>query len=78
MSRLLPSLTDAQQQQILAALSTLRLSGHDRFLLDLASALARCPNQPVTDLDVRIAVRQTLGVMPVRDIVHGVAEGGHG
>jgi hypothetical protein len=70
---MLPSLTDAQQQQILAALSALRLSAHDKFLLELASALARC-KQPVTDLDVRVQVRQILGTVPVRDVVHHEAE----
>ena len=61
---MLPSLTDGQQRMVLAALSTLRLSAHDKFLLELASALARCP-QPVSDLYVRIAVRQILGVVPL-------------
>ena len=68
MDVLLPSLTPSQQQMLLAALRSLRLSGHDRFLLDLASALARC-KQPVTDLDLKIALRQLLGVVPIRDIV---------
>jgi hypothetical protein len=68
MSRPLPHLSDAQQRMVLAALATLRLSGHDKFLLDLASALARC-NHPVSNLDVRIAVRQLLGVTPVADLV---------
>ena len=66
---MLPSLTDSQQRMLLAALSTLRLSGHDKFLLDMACALAHSPNQPVTDLDVRIAIRQLLGVVPIKDIV---------
>jgi hypothetical protein len=33
MSRPLPSLTPEQQVQVLAALSSLRLSAHDNFLL---------------------------------------------
>jgi hypothetical protein len=69
MSRPLPYLSDAQQRTVLAALASLRMSSHDRFLLDLASALAHSPNQPVTDLDVRIAIRQLLGVVPIKDIV---------
>jgi hypothetical protein len=68
MSKPLPYLTDAQQRQVLAALASLRLAGHDRFLLDLASAMARCPH-PVSDLDVKIAIRQLLGIVPIRDIV---------
>jgi hypothetical protein len=68
MSKPLPSLSPAQQQRVLAALRSLRLSGHDRFLLELASALARCPN-PVTDLDLKVAIRQ-LGSVPPRDLVH--------
>ena len=69
MSRPLPYLSDAQQKMVLAALASLRMTSHDRFLLDLASALAHSPNQPVTDLDVRIAIRQLLGVVPIKDIV---------
>ena len=41
---MLPSLTDGQQRMVLAALSTLRLSGHDKFLLDLAR---RWPTAPI-------------------------------
>jgi hypothetical protein len=70
MSKPSPSLTEVQQQMVLSALATLRLSAHDKFLLDLASALARC-KQPVSDLDVKIAIRQLLGFVPVRDIVQG-------
>jgi hypothetical protein len=66
----LPSLSDAQQQRVLAALATLRLSAHDRFLLELASALARSPHHPVTDLDLKVAIRGLLGVMPPADLVH--------
>ena len=68
MRKPLPSLTDTQQRMVLAALATLRMSGHDHFLLDLASALARC-KQPVSDLDLKVAIRQLLGVVPIRDIV---------
>jgi hypothetical protein len=70
---MLPSLTDAQQRMVLAALGTLRLSAHDKFLLELASALARSP-QPISDLTVRVQVRQILGTVPVRDVVHREAE----
>jgi hypothetical protein len=64
-----PHLTDAQQQQVLAALATLRMSSHDRFLLDLASELAR-RSPPISDLDLRVAIRTLLGVVPVKDVVH--------
>jgi hypothetical protein len=73
MSKPLPSLTPEQQVQVLSAFRSLRLSAHDKFLLELAASLARCP-QPVSDLYVRIAVRQILGVVPLRDIVHREAE----
>jgi hypothetical protein len=63
-----PSLTPEQQVQVLTALRSLRLSAHDRFLLDLASALARCP-QPVDDLAVKIQIRQLLGATPFKNIV---------
>ena len=72
-ARALPSLSEAQRKQVLAALATLRLSSHDKFLLDLASALARC-QQPLSDLDLRIAIRQQLGVVPGKDIVHERAD----
>jgi hypothetical protein len=72
MSKPLPSLTPEQQVQVLTALRSLRLSAHDRFLLDLTSALARCP-QPVDDLSVRVHIRQILGVM-VRDTVRVAAD----
>jgi hypothetical protein len=45
------------------AASTLRLSARDKFLQALACELARCsnPTHP-TDVDVRVAIRQILGV----------------
>jgi hypothetical protein len=58
----LPQLTEAQRAQVQAACATLRLTTRDRFLLDLASALARC-RQPPTDVDLRVAVRKLLGVV---------------
>jgi hypothetical protein len=72
MSKPLPSLTPEQQVQVLSALRSLRLSAHDKFLLDLASALARCPH-PVDDLAVKIHIRQILGVM-VSDTVRVAAD----
>jgi hypothetical protein len=60
----LPALTPAQQGQVQAACATLRLAARDRFLLDLASELARSPT-PLTDLDLRMAMRKLLGVVPV-------------
>lgn len=72
MRKPLPYLSDAQQKMVLAALATLRMSSHDKFLLELSSGLARSP-QPVSDLAVRIAIRQILGVM-VRDTVRVEAD----
>lgn len=74
MSKPPPYLTADQQKLVLIALSTLRLSGHDRFLLDLSSALAHCPHQPVRDLDVKIAIRQLIGIVPAGDIVNSEAD----
>lgn len=66
MSKPLPSLTPEQQVQVLRALRSLRLSAHDRFLLELSSALVRC-KQPVDDLAVKIAIRQSIGLVPLGD-----------
>jgi hypothetical protein len=55
------ALTSEQMQIVRAAASGLRLSARDKFNLDLASALARCPNPP-SDTDIRAAIRQILGV----------------
>lgn len=63
MRRPLPYLSDDQQKMVLAALATLRMSSHDRFLLDLSSELAR-HSPPITDLDLRMAIRKLLGVTP--------------
>jgi hypothetical protein len=54
-------LTDTQKQIIRSAAANLRWVERDRFNLDLASALARC-QAPVTDSDLRAAIRQLLGV----------------
>jgi hypothetical protein len=64
MNTSLPALTPAQQQQIRAACATLRWQARDAFLLDLASELANHPT-PLTDLDLRMAVRKLLGVVAV-------------
>jgi hypothetical protein len=63
------ALTDRQREAVRAAAATLRLSARDAFLQDLAVELARCP-APISDLDLRVALRTLLGVTPVRDTVH--------
>jgi hypothetical protein len=57
-------LTDEQMDMVRGAAATLRWAERDEFMLDLASALARC-HAPVTDLDLRVAIRKLLGVVPV-------------
>jgi hypothetical protein len=69
LSKMLPSLTDSQQRMVLGALRSLRLSAHDNFLLELASALARSP-QPISDLTIKVQIRQLLGTTPIKDIVN--------
>jgi hypothetical protein len=54
-------LTDAQMNLVRSAASSLRWIERDQFNLNLASALARC-NAPVSDTDLRAAIRQLLGV----------------
>jgi hypothetical protein len=54
-------LTDEQMQIVRTAAAKLRLSARDKFMLDLASVLARC-HCPVSDTDLRAAIRQLLGV----------------
>jgi hypothetical protein len=63
MSKPPPYLTTDQQKMVLTALATLRMSSHDRFLLDLSSEMAR-RSPPITDLDLRMAIRKLLGVTP--------------
>jgi hypothetical protein len=63
----LPALTPAQEAQVLAAMATLRLSGQQQFMSDLRARLALRP-KPVSDLDLRVALRQLLGVVPVKHI----------
>jgi hypothetical protein len=55
-------LTDEQMAMVRTAAAPMRLSARDRFMLDLASELARC-HSPVSDLDVRICIRKLLGVV---------------
>jgi hypothetical protein len=55
------ALTDEQLEVVRAAASGLRLSVRDRFMLDLASELARC-STPVSDLELRVSIRKLLGV----------------
>jgi hypothetical protein len=55
------ALTDEQMEVVRLVAAPMRLSVRDRFMLDLASELARC-NSPVSDLDVRVAIRKLLGV----------------
>jgi hypothetical protein len=57
------ALTDEQMAAVRDAAATLRLNARDKFLQALACELARCynPTRP-TDVDVRVAIRQILGV----------------
>jgi hypothetical protein len=55
------ALTDEQMELVRTAAAPMRLSVRDKFMLDLASELARC-RSPLTDADVRIAIRKLLGV----------------
>jgi hypothetical protein len=54
-------LSDEQMELVRSAAATLRWAERDQFNLNLASALARC-HAPVTDTDLRAAIRQLLGV----------------
>jgi hypothetical protein len=55
------ALTDAQREMIRRAASALHWVERDKFNLDLASAFARC-RHPLTDTDLRVCIRQLLGV----------------
>jgi hypothetical protein len=55
------ALTDAHKDMIRSATANLRWVARDKFNLDLAAALARC-RTPLTDADLRVAIRQLLGV----------------
>jgi hypothetical protein len=63
----LPALTPAQEAQVLAAMAPLRLRGQQQFLADLRARLALRPRPP-SDLDLRVALRPLLGVVPVKNI----------
>ncbi len=68
--RLKLGLTDRQQEQVIAAAATLRLKSQDRFLQDLAHELGR-RRYPPTDTDVKVAIRQLLGITPLRNFAGG-------
>jgi hypothetical protein len=53
-------LTDEQMDMVRSAAAPMRLSARDCFMLDLASALARC-HAPVSDADLHVCIRQLLG-----------------
>ena len=53
-------LSDAQMNTVRHAAASLRWLQRDRFMLDLASTLARC-HDPPTDSDLQICIRQLLG-----------------
>jgi hypothetical protein len=55
------ALTVEQKEVVRIAASTLRLDARDHFLLDLSGELSRC-RYPVTDLDLRVAIRKLLGI----------------
>jgi hypothetical protein len=63
-----PSLTEFQRAQISAAVATLRFGARNAFLLDLASALARCP-QPLSDRALKTTIGQLLGLTPIRSFI---------
>lgn len=60
------TLTDAQMEMVRVAAATLRLRGRDKFLQALAVELARY-RYPPSDMDVKVAVRQLLGIKPLHD-----------
>ena len=53
-------------EAVRTAAATLRLRGRDKFLQALAVELARC-RYPPSDMDVKVAIRQLLGVTPLHD-----------
>jgi hypothetical protein len=67
-----PALTEVQQQAVRVALATLRHSSRDAFLQALAGELAR-HRYPPSDTDVKVAIRQLLGIIPLRNFVAGDA-----
>jgi hypothetical protein len=58
------TLSSEQMAVVKAASASLRPAARDRFLLDLASALARYPHQP-SDAELHICIRQLLGITPL-------------
>jgi hypothetical protein len=65
-----PALTEVQAEIVRSVSATLRLASRDKFLAALASQLSRC-DQPLRDLDLKIAIRNLLGVTAVRDFDFG-------
>jgi hypothetical protein len=63
------ALTDDQMAIVRAASASLRLAARDRFLQDLACELARYPHPP-TDTDLRVCIRQLLGLVPLCHLAH--------
>jgi hypothetical protein len=58
------TLSNEQMEAVRVAAATLRLSARDAFLQALACELARC-RYPPSDTDVRVAIRQLLGITPL-------------